>query len=412
MKSKGTEKMDIVFLTNLYPKENDKEVRSKMSVDMNDAANALQWNLVNGIDAQCGGKLTLVNRLPVFSFPKHYPEAFIKSFSFAHKEGADDINPGFCNITGIKQFTGKRPFIRQVMKRLKNNSESVILIYSLHPLFLETAKRVKKKYPKAKIYAIVADLPQFSANLKGIVGKAFQKNGVSRVYSLLSHVDGFILLTEQMADKLGIKVPHIVMEGIAPTRAVTPKKENENGKIKLLYTGSMNLQYGICVLLEAFSATSNDALELHLCGLGNAEDTVKEYAKKDKRIIFHGKVPHAEVLKLQSEADILINPRQNTEEFTKYSFPSKNLEYLSSGKPLVAYKLDGIPDEYDDYIIYPENNTPKELVKVLERLAAMTPSERKDIGDRAKKFIDREKNYIAQTGRILEFMKGNSQTGG
>lgn len=396
--------MDIVFLTNLYPKENENEIRSKMSVDMNDAANTLQWNLVNGIDAQCGGKLTLINRLPVFSFPKHYPDAFVKGFHFAHKEGADDINPGFCNITGIKQYTGKRPFIKQVLKKVKTNSESVVLMYSLQPVFLEAAKRIKKKYPHIKIFAIVADLPQFSSKLRGVIGKIFQKNSVAHVYRLLGTIDGYILLTDQMADKLEIKVPYIVMEGIAPTRGALPEKDNDDGNVKLLYTGSMNSQYGICVLLEAFSKIQNKNIRLDLCGLGNAEQTVKEYAARDNRIVFHGKVPHNEVLRLQSEADVLINPRQNTEEFTKYSFPSKNLEYLSSGKPLVAYKLDGIPDEYDDYIIYPQNNTPDELARVLDKLVTMDAAERRNFGDKAKCFVDKKKNYLAQTKKILNFM--------
>lgn len=397
--------MDILFLTNLYPKENEKEVRSKMSVDMNDAAIALQWNLVNGIDAHCGGKLTLVNRLPVFSFPKHYPEAFVKGFHFAHKEGADDINPGFCNITGIKQYTGKKPFIKQVMKNIKDNNDSVILMYSLHPVFLEAAKKVKKKRLHVKIFAIVADLPQFSSDLSGnIITRTFKNSHLKHINSLIGEIDGFILLTDQMAAKLEITVPYIVMEGIAPTRVSLPSKENGDGKVRLLYTGSMNSQYGICILLEAFAKTDNEDLELHLCGLGNAEEKVKEYAERDNRIVFHGKVPHGEVLKLQAEADILINPRQNTEEFTKYSFPSKNIEYLSSGKPLVAYKLDGIPDEYDNYIVYPESNTPEELARVLEYLAAMGAAERRAIGDKAKRFVDEEKNYLAQTKKILNFM--------
>ena len=28
------------------------------------------------------------------------------------------------------------------------------------------------------------------------------------------------------------------------------------------------------------------------------------------------------------QADVLVNPRQNDDEYTKYSFPSKNIEYL------------------------------------------------------------------------------------
>lgn len=57
------------------------------------------------------------------------------------------------------------------------------------------------------------------------------------------------------------------------------------------------------------------------------------------------------------KATLLINPRPSNEEFTKYSFPSKNLEYMASGTPLLATDLPGIPAEYKryEYIIENEN---------------------------------------------------------
>lgn len=96
-------------------------------------------------------------------------------------------------------------------------------------------------------------------------------------------------------------------------------------------------------LIDAFQQIKDPNYELRICGVGDSEDAIKAAAQKDERIHFWGKLPREQVLEWQSKATVLVNPRQNNEEFTKYSFPSKTMEYLSSGVPLVAYKLDGIP---------------------------------------------------------------------
>jgi glycosyltransferase involved in cell wall biosynthesis len=102
---------------------------------------------------------------------------------------------------------------------------------------------------------------------------------------------------------------------------------------------------------------------LIICGVGDSEKEIIDAAKFDDRIVFLGQLPREEVLRIQTEATVLVNPRKNHEEFTKYSFPSKILEYLSAGKPVVAYKLDGIPDEYDAYLHYPSDESAEALSK-------------------------------------------------
>ena len=49
-------------------------------------------------------------------------------------------------------------------------------------------------------------------------------------------------------------------------------------------------------------------------------------------------------------ADVLVNPRPNEGEYTKYSFPSKNIEYLLSGNPVVGYMLSGMPEDYRRFV--------------------------------------------------------------
>lgn len=52
---------DIFFLGKLFSKEIEIEVKNKMKTGMPDAANALQWNIINGIDE-------IIFQLPVDGF--------------------------------------------------------------------------------------------------------------------------------------------------------------------------------------------------------------------------------------------------------------------------------------------------------------------------------------------------------
>ena len=76
-------------------------------------------------------------------------------------------------------------------------------------------------------------------------------------------------------------------------------------------------------------------------------------------------VPNSEVLKAQSESEILVNPRNDNNEFTKYSFPSKVIEYLGSDTPMIGYILPGMPKEYYDkfYVVPKEENGLEKCMK-------------------------------------------------
>ena len=80
------------------------------------------------------------------------------------------------------------------------------------------------------------------------------------------------------------------------------------------------------------------------------------------------------------------------------------MEYLASGTPVVAYKLDGIPDEYDEYINYVPDNTAETLASTIQEVCNLPQSERTEMGRRASRFVLEEKNNVKQTKRILDFI--------
>ena len=405
--------LDVLFLGKLFPREKEQEIKNKMKTGMQDAANALQWNIIDGFEANDFGRMKIINYLPVDAYPNGYTDKFIEGFTFQHTENykADDVNVKCCNVFGIKRFINSLYFRKYIKKWAKedNGKRKVILSYTANSMFLGLVKLAKKYNKNIVAGCIIADIPQF-ATAREMTGfkKLYHSYQVKKCASLYDLVDRFVLLTEQMAQKLEIKSPHIVVEGIATTDAYETDESllsTLKGQRYVLYSGTLNYKFGIGTLLEAFEKTDDDNLKLVICGFGEAEELIKEKQKEDTRILYLGRVDRAQVLALQKNATVLVNPRQNNEEFTKYSFPSKNLEYLSSGVPLVAYKLDGIPREYDDYIIYPADDSAEALSQEIIKISNLPDDERQSLGQKAKDFVFENKNKVKQAQRIIEFIK-------
>ncbi len=399
--------IDILFLGRLFSRKNEQEIRSKARVDMQDAANVLQWNLIDGFISNGCQKMTVVSYLPIDSFPNHYKDAFVKDEIHEIGDNIKFHQVGFCNITKIKQILNKKACSKVVKKWAKDRGErkKVIVCYTCNNVLMRAIRDAKKSNPNITAVQVIADITEFAANdTPNTIRRIYTKMQLKTNDKLSRYVDKYVLLTELMKDKLKIEKPHIVMEGIVPQREeYAPVSENDVKSV--LYTGSLNKKYGIIELLRAFENIHSPEYRLVICGLGNAEEDVRSLASRDSRVDFKGKVTHSDVLKLQSEVTVLVNPRQNNEEFTKYSFPSKTMEYLSSGKPVIAYKLDGIPDEYDEYINYVSDNTPETLAKVIQHVCELPEEERSLMGQKAQKFVLENKNYKVQSKRILDFIE-------
>lgn len=399
------------FLTLLIPGEMEKFFFENSKNYMQDAANVLQHNLYEGLLANINENIQIFNILPVGSFPQYFSKAFIRKGDFCCKYGYKHINIGFCNIKLLRIRNKYKNIFRTLNEWCKKDEEEKILfVYTLSVPFLNAIEKIKRKYKNIRICAIVADLPDMmhlSADIN-LIKKKFFEILDNYAYSKINKIDSFVLLTEQMADYLNIKnKPYCVMEGISTNVSnYGDVKIISDGIKRIFYSGTLHEKFGILNLLEAFKLIDNKNYRLQLCGIGDCEGIIREEAKKDSRIEFFGQLRREEVLKLQKQATILVNPRQNNEEFTKYSFPSKILEYLSSGTPVVAYKLDGMPNDYKDYIFYVDGNEVEKLKNKIVEVCELEECERMSFGQKAQKYVLNEKNAITQTKKIIRMVKG------
>ncbi len=404
--------MKILFLGGLFPKETEEDILKNSIGSIQNAANNLQWGFVKGFEENVNEPITILNSLYIGSFPRLYKRIKIDTYYFSHNGGkSQDINVGFINVVGLKRisrYVSLKPYVKKWIESNKD-SKKIIIAYAMTSTFTQILEYSKKIDGSVVTCLIVPDLPQYMNfnNHKNKIYNKLKNIEIRIIKKDMQFIDSYVLLTQHMKDALEIEKPSVVIEGISTDlfKKIPKSDENmNNGHKNILYTGGLNEKYGIVKLVEAFEMLEDKNCSLIICGSGDAESFIRKACGRDKRIIFKGLLDREEILSLQKEATLLINPRSNIDEYTKFSFPSKMLEYMSSGRPVLAYMLDGMPDEYKEYIYEIDGNVENGILKSLVEVLKKSEEELFIKGKKAKEFVLIEKNSKKQCEKAIDML--------
>lgn len=173
---------------------------------------------------------------------------------------------------------------------------------------------------------------------------------------------------------------------------------------KCMYAGLLDARYGVKAMVDGFVLANVPDSELHIYGNGPYVDELQKVTQEHPNVIYHGIAMNDEVVRAETEADLLINPRPTYEEFTKYSFPSKNMEYMASGTPVLTTNLPGMPEEYKQYVYLIEDESAEGIAQVMRRVLSLDLKKRKEMGRKAQCFVLKKKNNIEQSKKVLQMM--------
>ncbi len=311
------------------------------------------------------------------------------------------------NVQGLKMFSQSLSSKSLIKNWLENNletEEKCVLMYSVYGPIAKNVIKMCRQYG-CKCYAFVPDLPKHMYLNKTGIKAFFADKYVKKALKIQDEFDGYIYLTEAMRDEVAPHKPYIIIEGIADITNQLSKETKRKDNV-VMYAGAISKRYGFENLVEAFSAIKGD-YELHIYGYGDYVSKLLMYAEKDSRIKYMGRRPRTEILEKEKEAALLVNVRNPDDEFTRFSFPSKTMEYMISGTPLLTTRLPGIPEAYFDYCLSIENNSPESIKNAIEAFFSMDKAKREKIGQSAKCFISSEKNQKVQAAKVLDFIKEN-----
>lgn len=262
---------------------------------------------------------------------------------------------------------------------------------------------------KTKIGVFVTDIPGFFQNNKSnksIINDSI-KMFIDKILNLiLCKFDYYGFITESMNKLININnKPYFILEGMVYAENIENIViDNHVDKNIVLYAGALFEQFGIKKLVDACCNIDIDC-ELYLYGEGDCVDYIKKISRNNPKIKYKGVVSLDEITLAERKAKLLVNPRPSSELCTKYSFPSKTLEYMSVARPIITTKLEGIPKEYYKYLFTFEGETVDEIRNTIKRYLKMDCNYLDQCGLNNFLFVQKFKNNKFQLKGIEDFFR-------
>jgi glycosyltransferase involved in cell wall biosynthesis len=269
---------------------------------------------------------------------------------------------------------------------------------------------IASKILNIKVIGILTDIPGLSSYEYDYKKKKYKNKSFNVLLSkfLIRSFDFYVFLTEHMNELLNKKrKPYIVSEGYVDITSNNQIHSPEKNKIVIMYAGSLSKLYGIDYLIGGFLKANISGSELHIYGDGDYKSEIIKVTLSHPSVKYFGTHPNETILEKQRNASLLVNPRTTNETYTKYSFPSKNLEYMISGTPVLTTQIPGMPKEYYDYVFLINEETIEGMSNELLKIFSFDRNFLIEFGNRAKKFVYENKNNVVQTSKIIASVLSN-----
>ena len=286
-------------------------------------------------------------------------------------------------------------FFRTLFLIRKDSAVIVDGLNRMTALSAMLAARLRRK----PCVGVVTDLPDM------LGGSSFSKKVANFV---IGHCTHYVLLTEAMNDYLNQKgKPYVILEGHADITMADriPAMEKKTEPRICFYAGGVSKQYGLSNLVEGFRKADLPNARLHIYGPGDYVKELQQIAAEDQRVFYGGMLLNTEIVKKEQEATLLVNPRPTGEEYVKYSFPSKTMEYMASGTPVLTTVLPGMPKEYHPYVYLLEDETADGITRKLREVLDNSDETLFRKGMEARSFVLEQKNNVIQASKILDMLK-------
>ena len=346
--------------------------------------------------------LGTITRVDVVSNPPVNREAMKKPWMWIPNETFGNVV--YHNTPAIRSPLLKQPvvaltsFFRTLFLARKDSVLVVDCLNRTTSIFALLAARCRG----LRCVGIVTDLPEMM--LSGWAAKVVSD-------FLVAHCTDYVMLTEAMNRRLNPhNKPCVILEGHADI-AMKNRENRLEDKAKprvVLYAGCIARQYGLMELMEGFLLADLPDAQLHLYGVCDADIDLAAITREHPNIRYGGVLLNHQVVEKEMGATLLVNPRPTVEEFVQYSFPSKNMEYMASGTPLLTTRLPGMPAEYYPYVYLLEKESAQGIADALRKILSNSDEALHRKGAEARDFILGTRNNVAQGQKILTMLEQHS----
>lgn len=181
----------------------------------------------------------------------------------------------------------------------------------------------------------------------GVFSPAYIANNHLNTYGIDRNFRVFSISTflEDHFNKRGISTVRIpvIMDVQSMSACVTREVSDTSEKIRIVYAGSPGKKDHLSELVKAIallSAEEQNKIDFHVIGM-TLEKYLQVYAIASpddipRSVMFDGRKPRSEVLRQVAGADFAFLLRPSDERYAKAGFPTKVVESLSLGTPMLC----------------------------------------------------------------------------
>jgi glycosyltransferase involved in cell wall biosynthesis len=363
------------------------------------------WSLVDAL-GKAGRQVGLLSVVPVSNFPGN-PRVVFRSAPFETK-GVLGECLGFLNIIGLKHLTRFLQCLTRGTRVLRRWRPAVLLVHGVHSPFLWFAA-ISRRLLGLTVVVILTDPPGVRLPTDRLAVRLLKWLDIKLVQLALRWTDGVIALTIDLARDFAPGKPALVIDGIGQFESDVEHLRKDRTQPTVVYAGSLRTSYGVDRLVDAVSGLTDPPATLEVYGNGELAGWISEVAAQQSQVKGPRLLSREDLLRAYRSADLLVQPRPTNQSFVRYSFPSKMIEYMASGTPVLTTRLISVTDEYTPYVYWIDDDSPAGIRKALRDVLQLPEDERLNKGRRAATYIRATRSSEAQGRRISAFLQAIDQ---
>lgn len=222
----------------------------------------------------------------------------------------------------------------------ESDFKKIVIIFGYNPKSIIYGLKIRKKLD-GKLVSYIFDTHKNIYSYR----KFYRRIQICLYYAfgihLIKRLDGIILLNKSVVRIFKLKNP-ILISKVGYSNLLNYKIDNINEFYTVLFVGSLINHNGILETIQAFNSMeiTKEKAKLRIFGDGPLKDLVLERSKDNCNIHYGGLIPNSELYIEYEKADLLLNVRDPNNYVNKFSFPSKMIEFMETGRSVASTNFD------------------------------------------------------------------------
>jgi glycosyltransferase involved in cell wall biosynthesis len=314
----------------------------------------------------------------------------------------------YINLLGIKHFSRFLVtflYISSWIIRNKSNSR-IIVLHGVQSCKI-WGVILSQIFGKCVIVPFLTDDIGLSTSWERKIIKHIRRVDTYLIKLGLKKVDGIISMTSQLARKLAPDRPALTIPAIHNSRMAdfyNDKKDRSEQSFNVIYAGALSHEYGVDLLVNAFLKVAQPTWRLLITGKGSMATSINNFSKQNHQIQYLGFLDDKEFSKVLMSADVLVSPKLSSGLTASFSFPSKIVEFLGTGLPVISTNLPTFTDDFRKHLIISRSDSLEDFGDCLRYVSSWDDEERDEWKEKTLQFVKSELSPENQGLRIKKFI--------